>query len=68
MLRRPVYEEIDALSGPTLELRQAGCGVYALLAALAHPEIQITAYEADEDKYLTAIRCQVPSNLKYFNE
>ncbi len=68
VLRKAVYEEIDALTGPTLELRNAGCGVYALLAALAHPEIQITAYEPDEDKYLTATRCQLPDNLKYINE
>ena len=68
VLRKAVYAEIDALTGPTLELHNAGCGVYALLAALAHPEIQVTAYEPDEEKYLTATRCQLPDNLKYINE
>ena len=68
VLRKAVYAQIDALTGPTLELHNAGCGVYALLAALAHPEIQITAYEPDEEKYLTATRCQLPANLKYVNE
>jgi len=67
VLRKAVYEEIDALTGPSLELHDAGCGVYALLTALTHPDMQITAYEPDEEKYLTAIRCQVPDNLKYIN-
>lgn len=65
VLRPSVYREIDALSGPDLEIRDAGCGVYALLAALSHPEIQVTAYEPDEDKFLIASRCALPSNLKY---
>ena len=67
VLRKAVYAQIDALEGPALELHNAGCGVYALLAALAHPEIQITAYEPDEEKYLTAARCELPANLKYIN-
>ncbi|MBP5373434.1 MAG: 1-acyl-sn-glycerol-3-phosphate acyltransferase [Bacteroidales bacterium] len=65
VLRPSVYREIDALTGPEIEIRDAGCGVYALLAALSHPEIQFTAYEADEDKFLTSSRCALPSNLKY---
>ena len=68
VLRKSVYQEIDALQGPELVLRDAGCGVYALLAALAHPEIQVTAFEADEEKFLTATRCSLPANLKYVNE
>ena len=57
---------IDALSGDSLVIREAGCGVYALLAALTHPDMRVTAYEEDEEKYLTAVRCAgVPENLTY---
>lgn len=66
MLRKAVYAQVDALEGDHLLVREAGCGVYALLVALSHPRMQVTAYEADPDKYLTAIRCPgVPANLTY---
>ena len=68
VLRRSVYAEIDALDAPSLEIREAGCGVKALLIALSHPQMQVLAYEADEDKYLTASRCQLPANLQYRHE
>ena len=69
VLRKEVYAAIDALQGTELVIKEAGCGVYALLVALAHPEIRVTAYEADEEKYLTAVRCPgVPANLTYLNE
>ena len=69
VLRPRVYAEIDALQGESLEIREAGCGVYALLVALTHPLMQVTAYEKDEEKYLTAVRCQdVPDNLHYVLE
>ena len=59
-------EGIDALTGESMVIREAGCGVNALLIALTHPEMQVTAYEEDEDKYLTAVRCAgVPENLTY---
>ena len=58
--------EVDALTGTELTIKEAGCGVYALLAALTHPDMQVTAYEEDEEKYLTAARCLgVPKNLTY---
>lgn len=57
---------VDALKGTELTIPEAGCGVYALLVALTHPEMQVRAYEEDEDKYLTAVRCAgVPDNLTY---
>ena len=57
---------VDALTGGDLTIPEAGCGVYALLVALTHPEMQVRAYEEDEDKYLTAVRCAgVPDNLTY---
>ncbi len=65
VLRQDVYARIDALEGTEMTIAEAGCGVYALLVALAHPEMQVTAREADEEKYLTAIRCAVPQNLHY---
>ena len=58
--------QVDALTGGTLTIPEAGCGVYALLVALTHPDMQVTAYEEDEEKYLTAVRCAgVPENLTY---
>ena len=58
--------QVDALTGDTCVIPEAGCGVYALLIALTHPDMQVTAYEEDEDKYLTAVRCAgVPENLTY---
>ncbi|MBO6029653.1 MAG: 1-acyl-sn-glycerol-3-phosphate acyltransferase [Bacteroidales bacterium] len=57
---------VDALTGTELTVNEAGCGVYTLLVALTHPDMQVTAYEADDDKYLTAVRCAgVPENLTY---
>ena len=67
VLRKAVYERIDALTGEECTIREAGCGVQALLTALTHPEMKVTAYEADEDKYLTATRCELPENLNYRN-
>ena len=58
--------QVDALTGTEMTIKEAGCGVYALLVALTHPEMQVTAYEEDEEKYLTASRCAgVPENLTY---
>ncbi|MBQ6175628.1 MAG: 1-acyl-sn-glycerol-3-phosphate acyltransferase [Bacteroidales bacterium] len=58
--------QVDALTGESLVIPEAGCGVYALLVALTHPEMRVTAYEAEEEKYLTAVRCAgVPENLTY---
>ena len=58
--------EVEALTGPEITVREAGCGVYALLVALTHPDMQVTAYEEDEEKYLTAARIAGnPDNLTY---
>ena len=68
VLRKSNYTRIDALTGPSLEIHGAGCGVEALLIALVHPEITVTAFEADTEKYLTAVHCTaVPTNLQYIN-
>ena len=68
VLTKKTFEAIDAMDDKpaSLDVPESGCGVYALLLALAHPEKEIHAYERDEEKYLTAIRCQaVPPNLHY---
>ena len=39
---------VDALTGDSLVIPEAGCGVYALLVALTHPEMRVTAYEEDD--------------------
>ena len=57
---------VDALEGSELTVRDSGCGVYALLVALTHPDMKVTGYEEDEEKYLTAVRCAGnPDNLTY---
>ncbi|MBP3203675.1 MAG: 1-acyl-sn-glycerol-3-phosphate acyltransferase [Bacteroidales bacterium] len=68
VLTKANFARIDALSGPSLEIRDAGCGVQALLIALTHPDMQVTAHEADEEKNLTAMRCDLPANLSYEND
>ncbi len=69
VLRPAVYAQVDALQGESLTIPEAGCGVYALLVALTHPDMQVTAREKEEEKYLTAIRCQdFPDNLHYVLE
>ena len=68
ILRKAEYARIDALSGAELRLEHAGCGVEAILIALSHPDMQVQASEPDEEKYLTATRCIIPSNLQYENE
>ena len=68
VLRKAHYARIDALQGPEIVIRNAGCGVEALLTALAHPFARVTAYEADEEKFLTATRCELPPNLTYKHE
>ena len=66
ILRKAVFKQVDALSGDSLEIADGGCGVYPLLAALSHKDMEVTAYISDEEKYLTAKRCAgIPSNLKY---
>lgn len=66
VLTPETFARVDALTGTELTVPEAGCGVYALLVALTHPEMQVTAYEEDEEKYLTASRCRgVPDNLTY---
>ncbi len=68
VLRKKVYAAIDALPAGELVLQEVGCGVYALLVALARPDINVTACEPDEEKYLTALRCEdLPANLTYLN-
>ena len=65
-LRKEVFAQIAALPSGSLDLPQAGCGVYALLVALSRPDIQVTGYIDNEEQYLTAVRCAaLPSNLKY---
>ncbi len=68
VLRRDVYEQIDRLDGEarTVAVENSGFGVFALLLALTRRDKEVYAYETDEEKYLTAIRCQgVPDNLHY---
>ena len=68
VLKRSTFEEIDRLPETvrTVAVRGSGCGVYALLLALTHRDKEIYAYETDEVKHLTALRCTaVPANLHH---
>ena len=65
-LRKSVYQQLDAIpDGGEIRIEEAGCGVYALLLALSHPNTRVTACEKDEDRFLTATRCSLPENLTY---
>ena len=65
VLTKANYARIDALTGPAIEIPEAGCGVEALLTALSHPQMQVTAYVSEEEAFLTATRCSIPDNLHY---
>lgn len=65
-LRREWYGKISELPSGEVSVANAGCGVLPLLLAASRRDISVTAYEQDEEKYLTAIRCRdLPSNLRY---
>lgn len=71
VLKRKTYEEIDGIgdSVRTVSITGSGCGVYALLLAMTCRDKEVYACETDEEKYLTALRCQaVPANLHYCND
>ena len=66
ILTPETLSEVDALKGGSLTIPEAGCGVYPLLISLTHPDMQVVAYEEEEDKYLTAARVAgIPENLTY---
>ena len=70
-LNKKVFAEIDALPDNVRSVcvTGSGCGVYALLLALRHRDRQVYALERDEEKHLTALRCQaVPVNLHHILE
>ena len=68
VLCRKVFDEIAAI-GPevrTVNVTGSGNGVYALLLALSRRDIEVYAYESDEERHLTATRClAVPDNLHH---
>ncbi|MBP5538900.1 MAG: 1-acyl-sn-glycerol-3-phosphate acyltransferase [Bacteroidales bacterium] len=68
VLRPEVYRQVDALTGPEIVLENAGCGVRALLTALTHPDKTVIAHIAEEESYLTAVRCRIPENLHYVQD
>lgn len=61
--------EADLECRKDIIIEDAGYGCYALLLALTHPESNIIAYIAEQEKYLVASRCAgIPDNLQYINE
>ena len=62
------FETISGLEAGEAVIANAGCGVLPMLLALSRRDIEVRAYEEDEEKYLTAVRCRdIPANLKYIN-
>ena len=67
-LRKEWFSRVSALPEGEAVVANAGCGVLPLLIALSRKDISVTAYEEDEEKYLTAVRCrEIPENLRYIN-
>ena len=65
VLTKANLSRIDAITGETYTIDDAGFGAEALLIAKTHPEMQVIARISDEEQYLTATRCEVPENLHY---
>ena len=68
VLCRATYDEIGAIGADvrTVNVTGSGNGVYALLLALSRRDIEVHAYESDEERHLTAMRClAVPANLHH---
>ncbi|MBR1538918.1 MAG: 1-acyl-sn-glycerol-3-phosphate acyltransferase [Bacteroidales bacterium] len=68
VLRKADFGAIDAIGDDvrTIAVEGSGFGAYALLLALSHRNKEVYAYETDEEKYLTAVRCSgVPANLHH---
>ena len=56
-------------AGETVEIRNAGCGAYAMLYAMTHRDKKVVAYESDPEKYDTAVLCSYrPHNLEFVKE
>ncbi len=56
-------------SGNHFEIHDCGQGEYALIFALMHPEIQVDAYDKDEDNIMLASNCScLPDNLHFYLE
>ena len=59
----------EAPSGDHFELHDCGQGEYALIFALMHPEIQVDAYDKDEDNVMLASNISfLPDNLHFHLE
>ena len=55
--------------GDHFEIHDCGQGEYALIFALMHPEIQVDAYDRDEDNIMLASNCScLPDNLHFHLE
>lgn len=56
-------------SGNHFEIHDCGQGEYALIFALMHPEVEVDAYDRDEDNVMLAsnISC-LPANLHFHSE
>lgn len=56
-------------SAGRFEIRDCGQGEYALIFALMHPDVEVDAYDKDEDNIMLASNCScLPANLHYHIE
>ncbi len=59
----------EAPQGDHFEIHDCGQGEHALIFALMHPEIQVDAYDRDEDNVLLASNCScLPDNIHFHLE
>jgi len=61
--------EINSLNCNSIAITNSGYGELAWTIALAHRDIKIYAFEADEDKHLIASHCSyIPNNLHFVKD
>jgi hypothetical protein len=59
-------QDINTLNYNSIAIANSGYGELAWTIALVHRDIQVYAYEEDEDKYLIASHCSyIPENLHF---
>ncbi len=59
----------EAPQGDRFEIHDCGQGEHALIFALMHPEIQVDAYDRDEDNIMLASNCScLPDNIHFHLE
>lgn len=62
----PLPPACSATTSGRVEIRNCGQGEYSLIYALMHPEVEVYAFDPDEENIMLASNCSnLPSNLHY---